>query len=181
MAIKLEKYWWIFKTKKALEFFRERYVDIFNDWLDIFSYYMPKAAACTKKKIWKVNWKDLADRVFSEYVRLYYADDKWYVKCFTSWVRLPRNEAQNGHYRDRWYTKYRFDIRNCHPQTHLDNVIKWWNYRDYHKNMVAEYGEEIENMLRNDNELVDYNQEWYEDHILEWYDFIKQKKQQIGG
>ena len=47
--------------------------------------------------------------------------------------------------------------------------------------MIKEYGEEIEEKLRNDKELVDYNQEWYETHILEWYDFIKQKKQKLGA
>lgn len=45
--------------------------------------------------------------------------------------------------------------------------------------MVAEYGEEIEEKLWNDKELVDYNQERYEEHILDWYEFIKHKKLQL--
>ena len=177
--IKLEKYWWLFKTKKAVDYFQECYKDIYEKRVEIFREYIPKAAGNTWKKVWKVSRKDLADRVFSEYVRLFYADDYWYVRCFTSWVRLFRDKAQCWHYRSRDYLKYRFDIRNCHPQTQTDNVILSWNYRNYHKNMVAEYGEEIEEMLWNDKELVDYNQARYEEHILERYEFIQQKKAKL--
>lgn len=177
--IKLEKYWGIFKTKKALDYFMERYENKIDTRYRIFWEYIPRAAKYTKKKVWKVNWKDLADRVFSDYVRLFYADDYWYVRCFTSWVRMLRNESENWHYRSRDYLKYRFDIRNCHPQCHRDNVILNWNYRDYHKNMIAEYGEEVEEKLWNDKELVDYDQERYETHILEWYAYIQRKKAQL--
>ena len=174
--LNLEKYWGIFKTKKALDYFLERYKDQLDTRYAIFWEYIPKAAANTRKKVWKVNRKDLADRVFSEYVRLFYADDYGYVRCFTSWVRLFRTVAQCWHYRTRDYLKYRFDIRNCHPQSQLDNVTLKWNYRNYHKNMVAEYGEEIEEQLRNDKELVDYDQARYEANILNRYAFIQQKR-----
>ena len=40
-------------------------------------------------------------------------------------------------------------------------------------------GEEIEEMLWNDKELVDYNQARYEEHILERYEFIQQKKAKL--
>ena len=174
--INLEKYWWLFKTKKAVVFFKEEYKDTYDTRIGIFREYIPKAAANTWKKVWKISRKDLADRVFSEYVRLFYADDRWYVRCFTSWVRLFRTDAQCWHYRSRDYLKYRFDIRNCHPQSQLDNVTLKWNYRNYHKNMVAEYGEEVEEQLRNDKELVDYNQARYEANILNRYAFIQEKK-----
>lgn len=177
--IKLEKYWWLFKTKKAADYFIERYENELDTWEAILSEYIRKATLSTRKKVWKVNWKDLADRIFSEYDRLYYADDYWFVRCFTSWVRLPRFEAECWHYRSRDYLKYRFDIINCHPQTHLDNVILKWNYRNYHKNMVAEYWEETEEKLWNDKELVDYNQERYEEHILERYKFIQKRKKEL--
>ena len=177
--INLEKYWWLFKTKKAVEFFQECYKDNIDTWYAILWEYMPKAAKYCKKKIWKVNWRDLADRVFSDYVRLFYADEYGYVRCFTSWVRMPRYESENWHYRSRDYLKYRFDIRNCHPQSHRDNVILNWNYRNYHKNMIAEYGEEVEEQLRNDKELVDYNQARYEANILNRYAFIQQKKAKL--
>ena len=167
--IDLSKYKSLWKTKKALELVKAEQRQ------EILKYYWPK----TWKKISKITWKALADRVFSEYVRLYYADDYGYVRCFTSWVRLFRTDAQCWHYRSRDYLKYRFDIRNCHPQSQLDNVTLKWNYRNYHKNMVAEYGEEVEEQLRNDKELVDYNQAWYEANILNRYAFIQEKKAKL--
>lgn len=176
LMLKLEKYTNIFKTKKALDYFLETYENQLDTRYAIFWEYIPKAAANTRKKVWKVSRKDLADRVFSEYVRLFYADDYGYVRCFTSWVRLFRTDAQCWHYRSRDYLKYRFDIRNCHPQSQKDNVLLSWNYRDYHKNMIAEYGEEVEEKLWNDKELVDYNQARYEANILNRYKFIQQKK-----
>ena len=42
--------------------------------------------------------------------------------------------------------------------------------------MIAEYGEELEEKLRNDKELVDYNQARYEANILNRFKFIHQKK-----
>ncbi len=177
MKIKLDKYWWLFKTKKAADYFIEVYSEEeLEVRADIFREYIPKAAKYLKKKVWKVSWRDLADRVFSDYVRLFYADDYWYVRCFTSWVRLPRYESECWHYRSRDYLKYRFEILNCHPQTHHDNVHLKGNYRNYHKNMVAEYGEEVEEKLWNDKELVDRWQARYEANILNRYKFIQQKK-----
>ena len=45
--------------------------------------------------------------------------------------------------------------------------------------MIAEYGEEVEEKLRNDKELVDYNQARYEASILNRYAFIQQKKAKL--
>lgn len=45
--------------------------------------------------------------------------------------------------------------------------------------MIAEYGEEVEEQLRNDKELVDYNQTRYENHILDRYAFIQEKKAKL--
>jgi len=47
------------------------------------------------------------------------------------------------------------------------------NYRNYHKFMVATYGEEVEERLWNDKESVKYKQGWYENSIREWWKFIK--------
>ena len=45
--------------------------------------------------------------------------------------------------------------------------------------MIAEYGDEVEEQLRNDKELVDYNQARYEANILNRYAFIQQKKAKL--
>ena len=45
--------------------------------------------------------------------------------------------------------------------------------------MIAEYGEEVEEQLRNDKELMDYNQARYEANILNRYAFVQEKKAKL--
>ena len=168
-TIDLSKYKLLWKTKKALELVKP------EDWQEILRYYWPK----TWKPIGKITRKALADRVFSEYCRLYYADDYWYVNCITSWVKMYWTKAQCWHFISRWVMKYRFDIKNCYPQSYAENVMLSWNYKVYTLRMIDMlWKEKVEEMI-NDKETVEYKQWWYEENIKEWYKFIKEKKQAI--
>ena len=122
---------------------------------------------------------DYADRVFSEFIRLSNANEKGYCVCVTCGAVLYRTDIQNGHYKSRWSYKYRFDVRNCHPQCEHCNLRLSGNYRNYHIYMVNTYGEEVERSIREDNTT----QKLYEyDLIMQCVDrhaFIKEKKQQI--
>lgn len=167
--IDLTKYKSLWKTKKATETVNS------EDWQDILRYYWPK----TWKPIAKITWKALADRVFSEYCRLYYADDYWYVTCITSWVRMFWTDAQCWHFISRWVLKYRYDINNCFPQSYAENCILSGNYKVYTIQMIKMFGiEHVQNMI-NDKQLWNYNQKEYEDMIIEWYKFILEKKKII--
>lgn len=168
-AIDLSKYKTLWKTKKALELVKS------EDWQEILRYYWPK----TWKPIWKITRKALADRVFSEYCRLYYADEYWYVKCITSGVKMYWTKAQCWHFISRGVMKYRYDILNCYPQSYRDNVELSWNYKVYTLKMIDMLGrKKVEHML-NDNETVNLNQKRYEDNIQERYRFIVEKKATI--
>ena len=168
-TIDLSKYKSLWKTKKALELVKPEQRQ------EILRYYWPK----TWKPIGKITWKSLADRVFSEYCRLYYADNEWYVKCITSWVKMYWTKAQCWHFISRWVMKYRYDILNCYPQSYAENVMLSWNYKVYTLRMIDMlWKEKVEEMV-NDKEIVEYKQWWYEENIQEWYKFIKEKKQAI--
>lgn len=167
--IDITKYKWLWKTKKALETVKE------EDRIDILRYYWPK----TWKKIDKINWRDLADRVFSEYCRLYYCDKEWYVTCITSWVKMYWNKSQCWHFISRGTMKYRYDILNCYPQSYQDNVMLSWNYKIYTLKMIDMLWREKVDEMVNDNEIVSYSQQRYEDNIQEWYKFIKKKKSDL--
>ena len=146
-----------------------------EEWEEILKYYWPK----TWKKISKITRKALADRVFSEYCRLYYADDYWYVRCITSGVKMFWTKAQCWHFISRAVMRYRYDILNCYPQSYRDNVELSWNYKVYTLKMIDMlWRNKVEYML-NDKSTVDYNQNRYEDNIQERYKFITQKKEQI--
>lgn len=133
----------------------------------------------THKPQGSVTWKDLADRVFSEYCRLYYADDEWYVNCITSWIRMFWTEAQCWHFISRWVLKYRYDINNCFPQSYAENCILSGNYKVYTIKMIQMFGQEKVEEVINDKELVNLSQSWYEEHIVERYQFITKKKEMI--
>ena len=158
----------LWKTKKAAENIKPILLEIVNE-------YRRK----TWKPQWKVTRKDIADRVFSEYCRLYYADDKWYVICITSGVRMFWKEAQCWHFISRGRNKYRFDIKNCYPQSYVENCTLWGNYKVYTIKMIKMlWQDKVEEML-NDKQSVSYNQIRYENHIQEWYKFIVEKKELI--
>lgn len=66
----LSKFNNLFKTEKALDLFmEERDSEV---WVEILKYYSSK----NKKVQSRLSWKDVADDVFSEYVRLNSADSK---------------------------------------------------------------------------------------------------------
>lgn len=167
--IDLSKYKSLWKTKKALELVKP------EDWQEILRYYWPKV----RKPIGKITRKLLADRVFSEYCRLYYADSKGYVKCITSGVRMFWKDSQCWHFISRWVMKYRYDILNCYPQSYRENVELSWNYKVYTIKMIDLLGKERVEEMINDNEIVNLNQIRYENHIQEWYKFILEKKRII--
>jgi len=166
--IKLASFKKLWKTKKALENVNPEVVEVVKE-------YWHK----THKPQGSVTWKDIADRVFSEYCRLYYADDEWYVNCITSWVRMFWTEAQCWHFISRWVLKYRYDINNCFPQSYTDNCILSWNYKVYTIKMIQMFGQEKVEQMINDKELVSLSQSWYEEHIVERYKFIIDKKEKI--
>ena len=162
----ITKYKSLWKTKKAMSEAKA------EEWEEILKYYWPK----TWNPIWKITWKMLADRVFSEYCRLYYADSNWYVKCITSGVRMFWKESQCWHFISRWVLKYRYDILNCYPQSYAENVMLSWNYKVYTLRMIDMLGKEKVEEMVNDKELVIYRQGRYEEKIKERYKFIIEKK-----
>lgn len=154
----------LFKTEKAKSQFLIDWEAEMHFWHEIFTIYNFS------------NRKDLADRVFSQYIRLKHSDNRGYCYCVTCWDRVFRKDAQNWHYRTRSCLKYRFDERNCHPQCYKCNVLLSGNYRNYHIYMVKTYWEKVEEELRNDKTTFKISQWAYENDILYWYkNIIKMK------
>lgn len=147
-----------FKSEKAEQLFREENQDCEAEWKDIFKRY--------KTAWWR---KDLADRVFSQYIRIMNADKNGMCKCVTCGEMFTRKEIQNGHYRSRADNKYRFSEINCHPQCVRCNVMLSGNYRNYCRYMIETYGEKMEREIREDKTTEKHNQWWYEYNILNWY------------
>lgn len=99
-----------------------------------------------KKKTDKQLKKEL-DIVFSQFIRLSYADKNGYVKCSTCPAVINWKEIQNGHYESRQYLSLRFEEKNCHPQCVGCNIFRRGNYTVYALFMIEKYGQEHLNWL----------------------------------
>lgn len=134
--------------------------------------------------------KDTLDGVFSEYIRLFYADFNGMCRCVTCgkvgfWKE--KNGIQNGHYVTRGSTNTRFDERNCHPQCQDCNMWKDKNKMQiqYRWFMVDKYGEEVVKEIEQlglKTDLMSPMQRglWYKSAIEHYKDEVKKLKQQKG-
>lgn len=154
----------LFKSEKAKATFKEQRQDYLPIRHEIFTIYSFS------------NRKDLADRVFSQYIRLMNSDSKGNCYCVTCGKKMYRKDAQNGHYRSRSCLKYRFNIHNCHPQCYNCNINLSGNYRNYHVYMVKTYWTEFEDNLRNDKTTFKITQQEYENNIMYRYEGIMKMK-----
>lgn len=150
----------LWKTKKATE-------NIEPILLDIVKEYRVKV----HKPQGNVTRKDLADRVFSEYIRLKESKDG-ICKCVTCWAEMPYTEIQNGHFISRGNMKYRFSEENCHPQCYKCNCILSGNYQRYTMYMIDKYWMDKVQEMMDDKTTKEYKQYEYEEMIIKRYQFI---------
>ena len=61
-------------------------------------------------------WKDKADKYFSEFIRLRDSDEQGMVTCVTCSHRGHWRQLQNGHWITRGHEATRFDELNCNTQ-----------------------------------------------------------------
>lgn len=130
------------------------------------------------KPQWSITRKDLADRVFSEYIRLNESKDG-ICKCVTCWVEMPREHIQNWHFISRGNMFYRFSEINCHPQCQQCNIFLNWNYPKYTLYMVDRYWLEETHFMVEDKRTREYKQYEYEQMIIDWYRAIVDMKWNI--
>ena len=107
------------------------------------------------------------------------ADKDGMCVCVTCNTKLPRKQIQNGHFVSRGVMKYRFDIKNCHPQCYKCNCLLNWNYKPYTVYMVKEYGMNTVLIMLWDRTLKEYKQYEYEEMIIQWYKEIQETKRKI--
>ena len=131
---------------------------------------MAKAKKLPKKKT-DAQLKKLLDKVFSEYIRLKYADKNGMVKCVTCGAVKHWKEMQNGHYISRQHLAVRWDETNCHPQDASCNIFRGGNYTAYALYMLDKYGEEKLQWLEQQKHIITkyypYNEkiEYYKEQV----------------
>ena len=155
----------LWKNKKATENIEPILLDIVKEyWVKV------------HKPQWNVTRKDLADRVFSEYIRLKNANKDWICKCVTCWAEMSYTDIQNGHFISRGNMRYRFSEINCHPQCYKCNCILSGNYQRYTFYMIDKYWMDKVQEMMDDKTTKEYKQYEYEEMIIERYQFITERK-----
>ena len=79
------------------------------------------------------------DAVFSQYIRLKYADKNGMVECFTSGKVFHWTKIQNGHFIPRANLGTRWMEANCRPQSEYDNCFLSGNLSIFEKNLEKEH------------------------------------------
>lgn len=82
-----------------------------------------------------------ADKYFSRYIRLKYADDNGMCKCCTSGKRFHWKQIHCGHFQSRRYISTRYDEQNCAPQSPYDNTYKQGEQYKFAKWIDATHGQ----------------------------------------
>lgn len=101
-----------------------------------------KAAALKseKKRTEKQEWKDEADKWFSEFIRLRDSDHNGIATCITSEYRAHWRDMDAGHYISREIEALRYDEKNCHAQSRLANRFQGGQFKDHGFRIEEKYG-----------------------------------------
>ena len=98
----------------------------------------------TKKPLTPAKLKKKLDAIFSQYVRMKYANPSTGdVRCYTCGYTAHWKKLQNGHLVSRYYLATRFDERNCRPQCFTCNMYRNGMIPDFSRNLEEELGDGI--------------------------------------
>lgn len=114
-----------------------------------------KAKKPTKKPIKRSKVVKDLDAIFSQYIRLKYANEYGEVACYTCGAKMNWKEAQNGHFYSRARYTTRWEEANCRVQDYRCNVALSGNYIVYTRNMLAEIGSEALDLIENRSKSIE--------------------------
>lgn len=118
---------------------------------------LPKQKDLPKKERTKTTTqlkKDL-DKVFSQYIRLKYANKDGNVNCYICGILLHWKKIHNGHLVSRYYLATRYDERNCRPCCYVCNVIRNGRIPEFSEKLNKEYGSDMtSNLYRLANTII---------------------------
>lgn len=113
------------------------------------------------------------DKLFSQYIRLSYSDNKWVCSCISCGVRLHYKNMHNAHYIPRACRMYRRSEDNCRPACPSCNTYReGYHYAQYTIYMINKYWQSKVDQMRLDKNKV-YKIPIYE--LQEKIDYYKDK------
>lgn len=148
-------------------------------------YMIKRAEAKAKKKpklepISKLEKK--LDKVFSEYIRLRYADEFGFVECFTSGVVKHWTSQHCGHFQSRRHRATRWNEKNCQVQSVAENIFNQGNQYTFGKNLDLKYGkgtaDKLEKLAKSTIKISRNELNYY---IEDYTEKVNKLKEKING
>lgn len=113
------------------------------------------------------------DKVFSEYIRLRYADAMGNTECVTCGKKDHWKKLQCGHFQSRKHYNTRWNEQNCQVQCASCNVFKYgeqYKFGQYINSVYGDgYADELERMAR---EIVKLSQDDFENMIAHYQEKV---------
>lgn len=120
-----------------------------------------------------------ADAIFSQYIRLKYADEYGIVKCYTCDTKKHWSMMQNGHFIKRGHLRLRHDERHCRPQDAHCNEHLGGNLVVFRQRLNEEYNG-LPDILEEEMRLVHKpSREELKQIIAQYTPLVKQMKAKI--
>jgi hypothetical protein len=114
------------------------------------------------------------DEVFSKYIRLFYADWKGEIRCYTCDTRYHWKEVDAGHFISRESQILRFEEDNVRPQCRDCNRFGNGMPVVFEQELRDELGDDrVDSMKLLKNTAVYRNDEWYESRIRYYTILVK--------
>lgn len=130
------------------------------------------------KKKTNAQLKKQLDKIFSEYVRKKYADNKGGVSCYTCGAQKYWKEMQCGHFVSRAKLATRYDERNCRPQDVGCNVFGGGKISIFAERLERELGVGIVmELYKLSNTTIRYYP--YEEKIAHYKEKIKELDERV--
>jgi Bacteriophage Lambda NinG protein len=124
-----------------------------------------------KKSVSKLK-KEL-DKVFSEYIRRKYANEKGEVSCYTCGLTKVWREQQCGHFISRGYLATRFEEENVRPQCVGCNVFGGGKQVIFAAKLSSERADAIQILYKKAQEIQKWSAKDYEAKISYYQALIK--------
>ncbi len=122
-------------------------------------------------------YKKKLDKIFSQFIRLKYADNLGNVKCYTCNHSGYYKKFHCGHFVPRQYLATRWDERNCRPQCYACNMHYGGQGAIFAENLMKEYGKGIIATLnKTRTKIIKMTPEKYEKLIKEYQEKLNQLK-----
>ena len=127
----------------------------------------------------KMTLQEKADRIFSTFIRVSYADFQGYVHCFTCEECLHWKQAQCGHWLRRWFGATRYHEDNCRPQCQECNEFRGGMEEAFEEALRSDIGDErVDALIALSKKHDQYTDDDYRE-IIKTYGLILKEKYHI--